>query len=112
MNIKNTVPGFTAEASLYKRSGRYRGTILTSGQIAAGSLTSALMIDTGKRKPDVDCTQFPENQACIECNSTNPINCCKAARIPSGKCVVKQPPRVQNFPTVFGRNVGWIGGLT
>lgn len=108
------IPGFTAEASLYKRSGRYRATILTSGQIAAGNLTSALMIETGKpvSVPDVDCTKFPDNQACSECNSTNPISCCKAYQIPSGKCVVKQPSRVQSFPTVRGRSGGWIGGLT
>ena len=106
------IPGFTAEASLYKRSGHYRGTILTSGQIAAGTLTSALMVDTGVPVPDVDCTKFPDNQGCSECNSTNPINCCKASRIPSGKCVVKRPSRVQSFSTVGGRSGGWIGGLT
>ncbi len=106
------IPAFTAEASLYKRSRRYRATMLTSGQIAAGTLTSALMVETGKPVPDVDCTKFPDNQGCSECNSTNPINCCKAYRIPPEKCVVKKPSRVQSFPTVRGRSGGRIGGLT
>lgn len=109
----NAMPGFTAEASLHKRSRLYQATILTTGQIAAGTLTSALMVNTGEPVPDIDCTKFPDNQGCKECNSTNPIDCCKAYRIPSGrKCIVKQPSSVQSFPTIRGRIGGWIGGLT
>jgi hypothetical protein len=83
-----TIPGFTAEVSLYKMRGRYRDIAWTAD--AAADLSLALMIETGEKKPDVDCNDVVDAITCHECNATGPgtFSCCALARKKPEECIV------------------------
>jgi hypothetical protein len=87
MSAKNSLPGFTAEASLYKTSGRYQGSRHSAG--SAGQLV------------------IPAIPACRNCdyildrcerNGWRPRALCNACAV--GNCYVEPPPP-NPFPDPF-----------
>lgn len=98
------IPGFTAEASLYKTSGHYR---IAGTPNSLAALTLAL-IGSISVVPDVDCTDFPDNQTCRECGPWGTLDCCELRRPPDDICIIKErsmkvPPtsRFPRFPAVL-----------
>ena len=91
------VPGFTGEASLYKTNGHYRAMARAPNGLAAAALTLALS------DVDVDCTDFPDNQACSECAGGGPLDCCELKR-PNDICIIKElsikSPSTSRFPRI------------
>jgi hypothetical protein len=88
------MPGFTGESSLYKTNGQYRA-MAGGPNGAAAALTLALS--------DVDCTDFPDNQACSECPGGGPLDCCELKR-PNDICIIKElsikSPPTSRFPRI------------
>ena len=102
MNTPNTMPGFTAEASLHKVSRRYRATADTSSALAAGLLMLALDNRSFNTQASVDCKTFPDNVTCHECNSTGPgtFDCCELGgmRHPGDSCIIVNDPNPLTTP--------------
>jgi hypothetical protein len=75
------IPGFTAEAALYKGTRNYRTMAVVPA--VSGVLMPATARD-GKLEW-IDCDDFPNNQVCRECGNTGPGSavCC-----PDDYCVV------------------------
>lgn len=78
-----SIPGFTAEATLYMARRNYRATATAPIVSGVGELTPATR-KNGKLEW-IDCNGFPENNYCRECGNTGPQSfvCC-----PDGYCVV------------------------
>ena len=74
---KTNMPGFTAEAALYKTIGQYRALASASGAMAAAALAPALP-PPGGGIGWVDCNE-PFAYYCAECGGTGPgtIRCCR-----------------------------------
>jgi hypothetical protein len=96
-----SMPGFTADTSLYRTSGHYRAMAGTPNALAAAALTLAL----GKRAnvvAFVDCKTFPDSTTCHECNSTGPgtFNCCELGgmRNPGDSCIILNDPNGLSIP--------------
>ena len=100
MNTMN-MPGFTADASLYKTSGHYHAMAGTLNALATDAL--ALALDNRMNATAVvDCKTFPDNTTCHECNSTGPgtFNCCELGgmRGPGDSCIILNDPNVVSMP--------------
>jgi hypothetical protein len=77
------IPGFTADAALYRTSGTYRTMAATPIVLAEHALTLATAKDGNLEW--IDCRDFPSNIICRECGNTGPDSavCC-----PDGFCAV------------------------
>jgi len=99
-----TLPGFTAEASQYKASGRYLAMAGTSNALAAAALTLALDNRAFGTEASVDCKTFPDSITCHECNSTGPgtFNCCelRGMRNPGDSCIILNDPNALSIPGI------------
>jgi hypothetical protein len=99
-----TMPGFTAEASLYKMRAHYREVTGTLDAMAAADLSLALPVIESPT-PDVDCGTIPDSITCIECGSTGPgtFSCCKLQGKAPENCVIKpyDPPPLGRPPLTW-----------
>jgi hypothetical protein len=97
-----TLPGFTAEASRYRASGRYRAQAGTFTGLVAAGLTLALDNSSFGTTATVDCKTFPDSITCHECNSTGPgtFNCCELGgmRNPGDSCIIVNDPNALSNP--------------
>lgn len=108
------MPGFTAEASLYTTSGHYRAMAGTPDAPDATALILAMDTVT-VMKNIVDCSTFPDNITCHECNSfgSGTLDCCKLGN-PQGGCECKNcpnPPLTLPPPSIRDVLNKAIGGL-
>jgi hypothetical protein len=73
--------------------------ILALGLVLGGANVARALMTDPVPTVDVDCTQFPDNQACKECDPSNLLDCCQLNRKPTGCTVLKRVDTRQLPPT-------------
>ena len=95
-----SMPGFNAEASVYKTRGHYR---TTAGSLRAKSSAAlTLAMDTSTfRETIIDCKDFPDNITCRECNNSGPgtLDCCQLFKR-GDSCIIMNDPNAMSVPNM------------